>query len=50
MTLLTPGRQAVQGKPADVLNVEAIRSAFEIEASVENGPDGLRIIPLAPAR
>jgi len=50
VTLLRTGSPAVQGAPEDVLTADAIRSAFEIEAEVTHGPDGLRIVPLAPAR
>lgn len=50
VTLLRPGRAAVQGSPADVLTADAVRAAFEIEAEVGQGPDGLRIVPLRPAR
>jgi iron complex transport system ATP-binding protein len=50
VTLLRTGWPAVQGAPEDVLTAGAIRSAFEIEAEVTKGADGLRIVPLAPAR
>ena len=44
--LLDAGVVVADGRPADVLTPQRLRDVYNIEARIENGPDGLLVQPL----
>lgn len=49
LLLLAGGRAVAHGRPGDVLTTQTLQEHYGASAHVENGPEGLRVVPVRPS-